>query len=156
MSQTPALCSYPNAYKCFPTVTVLAIFHDMHVDVDLFALVFGESVMNDAVAIVLFRFVMPYVASIYIKSKRHYVRKSPRGTSRQLGKIMVILKIKPLINKIYKIRQSYSKQNGGRSFRKLKEIDKLEFSFGGLFNKAKQVCSRPFLLGFLTSRFCQQ
>ena len=33
----------------------------MHVDVDLFALVFGESVMNDAVAIVLFRFVMPYV-----------------------------------------------------------------------------------------------
>ena len=73
MSQTPALCSYPNAYKCFPTVTVLAIFHDMHVDVDLFALVFGESVMNDAVAIVLFRFVMPYVASIYIKSKRHYI-----------------------------------------------------------------------------------
>lgn len=41
----------------FSTVTVLAIFHDMHVDVDLFALVFGESVMNDAVAIVLFRLV---------------------------------------------------------------------------------------------------
>lgn len=37
------------------TVTVLAIFHDLHVDVDLYALVFGESVMNDAVAIVLFR-----------------------------------------------------------------------------------------------------
>ncbi|KAJ7314318.1 Sodium/hydrogen exchanger 6 [Desmophyllum pertusum] len=36
-------------------VTVLAIFHDLHVDVDLYALVFGESVMNDAVAIVLFR-----------------------------------------------------------------------------------------------------
>ena len=35
-------------------VTVLAIFHDMHVDVDLFAFVFGESVMNDAVAIVLY------------------------------------------------------------------------------------------------------
>eukprot|EP00058_Branchiostoma_floridae_P013284 XP_002598772.1 hypothetical protein BRAFLDRAFT_58155 [Branchiostoma floridae] len=34
-------------------VTVLAIFHDMHVDVDLYALVFGESVMNDAVAIIL-------------------------------------------------------------------------------------------------------
>ena len=35
------------------TVTVLALFHDLHVDVDLYALVFGESVLNDAVAIVL-------------------------------------------------------------------------------------------------------
>ncbi|XP_064638125.1 sodium/hydrogen exchanger 9-like isoform X9 [Lineus longissimus] len=34
-------------------VTVLAIFHDLNVDVDLYALVFGESVLNDAVAIVL-------------------------------------------------------------------------------------------------------
>lgn len=32
---------------------VLAIFHDLHVDVNLYALVFGESVLNDAVAIVL-------------------------------------------------------------------------------------------------------
>ena len=39
-------------------VTVLAIFHDLHVDFDLYSLVFGESVMNDAVAIVLFRLVM--------------------------------------------------------------------------------------------------
>ncbi|XP_041355258.1 sodium/hydrogen exchanger 9-like isoform X8 [Gigantopelta aegis] len=34
-------------------VTVLAIFHDLHVDVDLYAIIFGESVLNDAVAIVL-------------------------------------------------------------------------------------------------------
>ena len=34
-------------------VTVLAIFNDLHVDVNLYALVFGESVLNDAVAIVL-------------------------------------------------------------------------------------------------------
>ncbi|XP_042889453.1 sodium/hydrogen exchanger 7-like isoform X4 [Penaeus japonicus] len=34
-------------------VTVLAIFSDLHVDVNLYALVFGESVLNDAVAIVL-------------------------------------------------------------------------------------------------------
>ena len=36
-------------------MTVLAIFHDLKVDHDLYSLVFGESVMNDAVAIVLFR-----------------------------------------------------------------------------------------------------
>ena len=34
-------------------VTVLAVFNDMHVDVDLYALVFGESALNDAVAIVM-------------------------------------------------------------------------------------------------------
>ena len=39
----------------FAVVTVLAIFSDLNVDVDLYALVFGESVLNDAVAIVLAR-----------------------------------------------------------------------------------------------------
>ncbi|XP_037605203.1 sodium/hydrogen exchanger 6-like isoform X2 [Sebastes umbrosus] len=34
-------------------VTVLAIFNELKVDVDLYALLFGESVLNDAVAIVL-------------------------------------------------------------------------------------------------------
>uniref|UniRef100_A0A8C5MZP4 Sodium/hydrogen exchanger n=1 Tax=Leptobrachium leishanense TaxID=445787 RepID=A0A8C5MZP4_9ANUR len=34
-------------------VTVLAIFHELQVDVELYALLFGESVLNDAVAIVL-------------------------------------------------------------------------------------------------------
>jgi len=34
-------------------VTVLAIFNELHVDVDLYALLFGESVLNDAVAVVL-------------------------------------------------------------------------------------------------------
>ncbi|XP_029473257.1 sodium/hydrogen exchanger 9 isoform X2 [Rhinatrema bivittatum] len=41
-------------------VTVLAIFHELHVDTDLYALLFGESVLNDAVAIVL-----TYSISIY-------------------------------------------------------------------------------------------
>lgn len=36
-------------------VTVLAIFRELRVDPDLYANVFGESVLNDAVAIVLFR-----------------------------------------------------------------------------------------------------
>ncbi|KAL7390474.1 hypothetical protein ABVT39_021985 [Epinephelus coioides] len=37
-------------------VTVLAIFNELKVDVDLYALLFGESVLNDAVAIVLSSF----------------------------------------------------------------------------------------------------
>ena len=43
-------------------VTVLAIFHDLHADLDLYALVFGESVLNDAVAIVLYRAIETYLA----------------------------------------------------------------------------------------------
>lgn len=43
-----------SAYLCFSSlVTVLAIFHELHVDPDLYTLLFGESVLNDAVAIVL-------------------------------------------------------------------------------------------------------
>lgn len=42
-------------------VTVLAIFSDLNVDMDLYALVFGESVLNDAVAIVLVQYVMTRV-----------------------------------------------------------------------------------------------
>ena len=43
-------------------VTVLAIFHDLHADLDMYALVFGESVLNDAVAIVLYRAIETYLA----------------------------------------------------------------------------------------------
>uniref|UniRef100_A0A646QDS8 Sodium/hydrogen exchanger n=1 Tax=Hemiscolopendra marginata TaxID=943146 RepID=A0A646QDS8_9MYRI len=41
-------------------VTVLAIFNDLHVDVNLYALVFGESVLNDAVAIALTSAIQSY------------------------------------------------------------------------------------------------
>jgi sodium/hydrogen exchanger-like protein 6/7 len=42
-------------------VTVLAIFSQLHVDFNLYANVFGESVLNDAVAIVLFRTVSSFI-----------------------------------------------------------------------------------------------
>ncbi|KAI5105156.1 sodium/hydrogen exchanger 6 precursor, partial [Silurus meridionalis] len=41
-------------------VTVLAIFNDLQVDVDLYALLFGESVLNDAVAVVLSSSIVAY------------------------------------------------------------------------------------------------
>ncbi|KAE8625676.1 hypothetical protein XENTR_v10006359 [Xenopus tropicalis] len=41
-------------------VTVLAIFNDLRADVDLYALLFGESVLNDAVAIVLSSSIVAY------------------------------------------------------------------------------------------------
>ncbi|XP_056005787.1 sodium/hydrogen exchanger 6-like isoform X10 [Ostrea edulis] len=44
-------------------VTVLAIFSDLKADVDLFAFIFGESVLNDAVAIVLSGAVETYGSS---------------------------------------------------------------------------------------------
>uniref|UniRef100_A0A8C9VAQ5 Sodium/hydrogen exchanger n=1 Tax=Scleropages formosus TaxID=113540 RepID=A0A8C9VAQ5_SCLFO len=41
-------------------VTVLAIFNELQVDADLYALLFGESVLNDAVAIVLSSSIVAY------------------------------------------------------------------------------------------------
>ena len=41
-------------------VTILAIFTDLHVDVNLYAIVFGESVLNDAVAMVITRTLEDY------------------------------------------------------------------------------------------------
>ncbi|KAG1942511.1 sodium/hydrogen exchanger 7 isoform X1 [Pimephales promelas] len=41
-------------------VTVLAIFNELHADGDLYALLFGESVMNDAVSIVLSSSIVAY------------------------------------------------------------------------------------------------
>src|SRR5262249_35231955 len=39
-----------NEYVFFVKVTVLAVFTEVNVDVNLYALVFGESVLNDAVS----------------------------------------------------------------------------------------------------------
>jgi len=45
-------------------VTILAIFSDLHVDVNLHALVFGESVLNDAVAIVMVESIKDYEENV--------------------------------------------------------------------------------------------
>jgi len=56
-------------------VTVLAIFSDLNVDMDLYALVFGESVLNDAVAIVLTQYVsyFSHYSQLSVKYSRRLV-----------------------------------------------------------------------------------
>uniref|UniRef100_A0A3Q2QMI6 Sodium/hydrogen exchanger n=1 Tax=Fundulus heteroclitus TaxID=8078 RepID=A0A3Q2QMI6_FUNHE len=56
------LCIYPalKSHRLSAAVTVLAIFNELKVDVDLYALLFGESVLNDAVAIVLSSSIVAY------------------------------------------------------------------------------------------------
>lgn len=49
-------------------LTIISIFNDLHVDVNLYALVFGESVLNDAVAIVLSGYVCIMLKPFVIES----------------------------------------------------------------------------------------
>ncbi|KAL6117459.1 slc9a6 [Pungitius sinensis] len=58
-------------------VTVLAIFNELHVDVDLYALLFGESVLNDAVALVLSSSIVAY---------------QPQGENSHTFEVMAVLK----------------------------------------------------------------
>ncbi|KAM3866790.1 sodium/hydrogen exchanger 6a isoform 2-T2 [Diretmus argenteus] len=58
-------------------VTVLAIFNELHVDVDLYALLFGESVLNDAVAVVLSSSIVAY---------------QPQGDNSHTFEVMAVLK----------------------------------------------------------------
>ncbi len=63
-------CTLPHPHKKLKlqltyvsiTVSTLAIFKSLRVDPDLYSKVFGESVLNDAVAIVLFRFALAYIS----------------------------------------------------------------------------------------------
>ncbi|XP_056142215.1 sodium/hydrogen exchanger 6a [Lampris incognitus] len=58
-------------------VTVLAIFNELQVDVDLYALLFGESVLNDAVAVVLSSSIVAY---------------QPQGDNTHTFEVMAMLK----------------------------------------------------------------
>jgi NhaP-type Na+/H+ or K+/H+ antiporter len=53
-------------------VSTLAVFAELKVDVTLFYIVFGESVLNDAVAIVLFRVFSSYVTDEYDHSPQAF------------------------------------------------------------------------------------
>ncbi|XP_029020196.1 sodium/hydrogen exchanger 6a [Betta splendens] len=58
-------------------VTVLAIFNELQVDADLYALLFGESVLNDAVAVVLSSSIVAY---------------QPQGDNSHTFEVMALLK----------------------------------------------------------------
>ncbi|XP_029917645.1 sodium/hydrogen exchanger 6a [Myripristis murdjan] len=58
-------------------VTVLAIFNELQVDADLYALLFGESVLNDAVAVVLSSSIVAY---------------QPQGDNSHTFEVMAMLK----------------------------------------------------------------
>ncbi|XP_069550407.1 sodium/hydrogen exchanger 6a [Brachyistius frenatus] len=58
-------------------VTVLAIFNELQVDVDLYALLFGESVLNDAVAVILSSSIVAY---------------QPQGDNSHTFEVMAMLK----------------------------------------------------------------
>ena len=55
-------------------VTILAIFTDLHVDVNLYAIIFGESVLNDAVSMVLTRSKFFFKITINICMHKHSKR----------------------------------------------------------------------------------
>lgn len=45
-------------------VTILSVFQRLNADEDLYALVFGESVLNDAVAITLYRTFLSFLVRV--------------------------------------------------------------------------------------------
>jgi hypothetical protein len=54
-------------------VTVLSIFNQLKVDPKLYAVIFGESMLNDAVAIVLYRYILQLIIYLFrhLLSKKH-------------------------------------------------------------------------------------
>jgi len=93
-------------------VTVLAVFQSLKVEVNMYSLVFGESVMNDAVAIVLYRSLLTF--------KTEPV--SAQSVAGALGLFLVIFVGSFLIGAIVGLLSALLFKNG--SFRRLTETDR--------------------------------
>uniref|UniRef100_A0A3P9NL30 Sodium/hydrogen exchanger n=1 Tax=Poecilia reticulata TaxID=8081 RepID=A0A3P9NL30_POERE len=92
-------------------VTVLAIFNELKVDVDLYALLFGESVLNDAVAIVLSSSIVAY---------------QPAGDNSHSFEAMAVLKSFGIFLGVFSGSFSLGVATGVMTFTKLRDFPLLE------------------------------
>uniref|UniRef100_A0A3P8ZGJ3 Sodium/hydrogen exchanger n=1 Tax=Esox lucius TaxID=8010 RepID=A0A3P8ZGJ3_ESOLU len=92
-------------------VTVLAIFNELQVDVDLYALLFGESVLNDAVAVVLSSSIVSY---------------QPEGDNHHTFEVMAVLKSFGVFLGVFSGSFALGVATGVMTFTKLRDFQLLE------------------------------
>uniref|UniRef100_A0A674B3D6 Sodium/hydrogen exchanger n=1 Tax=Salmo trutta TaxID=8032 RepID=A0A674B3D6_SALTR len=92
-------------------VTVLAIFNELQVDVDLYALLFGESVLNDAVAVVLSSSIVSY---------------QPEGDNSHTFEVMAMLKSFGVFLGVFSGSFALGVATGVMTFTKLRDFQLLE------------------------------
>uniref|UniRef100_A0A674PNL6 Sodium/hydrogen exchanger n=1 Tax=Takifugu rubripes TaxID=31033 RepID=A0A674PNL6_TAKRU len=92
-------------------VTVLAIFNELQVDVDLYALLFGESVLNDAVAVVLSSSIVAY---------------QPQGDNSHTFEVMALLKSFGMFLGVFSGSFALGVATGVVTFTKLRDFQLLE------------------------------
>uniref|UniRef100_A0A8C7TNH5 Sodium/hydrogen exchanger n=1 Tax=Oncorhynchus mykiss TaxID=8022 RepID=A0A8C7TNH5_ONCMY len=92
-------------------VTVLAIFNELQVDVDLYVLLFGESVLNDAVAVVLSSSIVAY---------------QPEGDNSHTFEVMAMLKSFGVFLGVFSGSFALGVATGVMTFTKLRDFHLLE------------------------------
>uniref|UniRef100_A0A674CZ92 Sodium/hydrogen exchanger n=1 Tax=Salmo trutta TaxID=8032 RepID=A0A674CZ92_SALTR len=92
-------------------VTVLAIFNELQVDVDLYVLLFGESVLNDAVAVVLSSSIVAY---------------QPEGDNSHTFEVMAMLKSFGVFLGVFSGSFALGVATGVMTFTKLRDFQLLE------------------------------
>uniref|UniRef100_A0A8D0AKI0 Sodium/hydrogen exchanger n=1 Tax=Sander lucioperca TaxID=283035 RepID=A0A8D0AKI0_SANLU len=92
-------------------VTVLAIFNELQVDVDLYALLFGESVLNDAVAVILSSSIVAY---------------QPQGDNSHTFEVMALLKSFGMFLGVFSGSFALGVATGVVTFTKLRDFPLLE------------------------------